>query len=303
MAIAMLLMLSKADAQTLKKLQHKFLPQYSSASAMAWHKGLLYVMGDDAPTLLLLNKKLKEKEHRRVFDDTTQRIPYAVKPDLEAATILMEGNNTTLWLFPSFSAPNRNKSVRLDIGRSGATPELLTLAPFATGLSNTNIEGAEIINNQLLLANRANSLSPGHFLLGFDLSKQIIPAAPERTYKVQLPATKEVVGISGMFYLENWDWLLLTVSTEVAATATRDGNIGPSYLAIVKNAAQQLAAGTGLVADTLLPLDPVLNADAPMKIESVTAIKVRNRKAELVLAADNDNGTTHLFKISLKRRR
>lgn len=303
MVIAMLLMCSKADGQTLRKRQHKFLPRYSSASALAWHEGALYVMGDDAPTLLVLNKKLKEKEQRRVFDDTTQRIPYGVKPDLEAATLLTLGNNITLWLFPSFSAPNRNTSVKLDIGRSGATPELLTLAPFATGRSTTNIEGAEIINNQLLLANRANSLSPGHFLFGFDLSKQIIPAAPERTYAVQLPATKEIVGLSGMFYLKKWDWLLLTVSTEVAATATRDGRIGPSYLAIVEKVSQQLSAGTELVADTLLPLAQVLHADTPMKIESVTATRVRQRKAELVLAADNDNGTTHLFRISFKRRR
>lgn len=260
-------------------------------------------MGDDAPTLLVLNKKLKEKEQRRVFDDTTQRIPYGVKPDLEAAAILTEGNNTTLWLFPSFSAPNRNKSVRLDIGRSGATPSLLPLEPFTTGLANTNIEGAEIINNQLLLANRANSQAPGHYLLSYNLSKQILPSQPDGTYTVQLPATNEVVGISGMSYLKNWDWLLLTVSTEVAATATRDGRIGPSYLAIIENAARQLAAGTTLSAGTLLPLSSVLNEGEPMKIESVTATKVRNRKAELVLAADNDNGSTHLFRVSVTRRR
>lgn len=300
MVIAMLLTASKADAQTLKLLQQKSFAQYSSASAIAWHRGSLYVMGDDAPTLLVLNKKLKEKRQVAVFNYSGQRIPYAVKPDLESAAIISQGNSTTLWLFPSFSSPTRNKVVRLDIGRSGAHPTVLTLAPFTTGLPATNIEGAEVINHKLLLANRAHSGAPGHYLLSYDLDRQVLPAKPEITYTIQLPATKEVVGISGMFYLAKKDWLLLTISTEVAATATRDGNIGPSYLAFIRDATKQMAAGTTLTADTLMPLDPVLNSGAPMKIESVTAMHIRKRKVVLVLAADNDNGTTNLFRVSAR---
>lgn len=303
MAIAMLLTGSNVTAQSLKLKQHKYLPAYSSASAAAWHKGLLYLMGDDAPNMLVLNKRFREQRQHKVFPFTEQRIPYAVKPDLEAAVIIPEGRNRTLWFLPSFSTPARNRAVRVDVAFSGATPSVLTLAPFTTALTPTNIEGAAYIDGRLVLANRANSQAPVHYLLTYDLLKQVLPHTPDRQLTVQLPATPDVVGISGMEYLERTDILLLTVTTERMATPTTDGTIGPSYLAIVPRASQQLQAGTTIQASSMLPLAPVLQQKEPMKIESVTVLKQGKRRSTLVLAADNDNGTTHLFKISVRHLR
>src|SRR3712207_2676882 len=91
MVTVMLLMANKADAQKLYLKQYKAFPDYSSASAIAWHKNTLYVIGDDAPTLLLLNRRLKEKKQVGLFDYKEKRVPYNEKADLESATLVMNG--------------------------------------------------------------------------------------------------------------------------------------------------------------------------------------------------------------------
>lgn len=303
MAIAMLLTGSNAIAQQIQLQQHRYLPHYPSASAAAWYKGVLYVMGDDAPAILTLNKKLQVKRQLPAFAYPGKRIPYALKPDIESAVIIPEGRNHTLWLLPSFATAARNKAVRLEIDFSGATPSVLTLEPFSTGLAVTNIEGAAFIKGMLLMANRANSGAPVHYLLAFDLAKQVLPHKPVQQYTVALPPTPEGVGISGMEYLDQQDMLLLTVTTETKATTTADGTIGPSYLAIVRKASRQLQWGKTIEAAILIPLDPVLQQHKPMKIESVTVIKHKKRSSILVLTADNDDGTTHLFRVKLKHLR
>ncbi len=295
-AILMLLMANNAGAQKLKVKKYKSFPHYSSASAIAWHKGRLYVMGDDAPTLLLLNRSLKERAQIKLFAYTQKRIPYAEKPDIEAATILPNG---TLWLLPSFSAAGRNKANALNLNEKVKKPQTHTLSLRNTGLANTNIEGAAMLGDKLLLANRANSQSPGHYLLLYNFENGAFAQKPERTYTLTLPPTKSTVGISGLHYAPQEDILLMTVSTEMTRSATPDGAIGDSYLAFINNASRQLNTNN-LKADTLINLTPFFGTTAPMKIESVTVRKIRGNKMLLFLAADNDDGTSHLFLISVR---
>ena len=166
-----------------------------------------------------------------------------------------------------------------------------------TGLPHTNIEGAAIIGEQLLLANRANGQSPVHHLLQYQLEGNNWSQKPVRSLTLNLPQTAHVIGISGLHYEPKKDILLLTFSTELTLSATADGAIGDSYIAIIKNARAQIE-NSSLKADTLINLTPVLKTSKPMKIESVSVQKVRGNNLRLFLAADNDDGTSHLFRIS-----
>lgn len=257
-------------------------------------------MGDDAPTLLLLNRRLQERKQVRVFDVQQKRIPYAEKPDIESATLVQTGKQNALWLLPSFSTAGRNKAIVLNLEQNEPKPEIHILSLRNPGLNHTNIEGAAMIGKSLFLANRANSGSPVHYLLQYAFTNNSIGQNPERTYTLSLPAIKNTVGISGLHYAAKKDVLFVTVSTEVSSTATTDGVIGDSYLAMVQNCSRQLNGGNTLKADTLINLTPVLKRNKPMKIESVAVHKVAGRRLRLFLAADNDDGTSHLFRVSVR---
>lgn len=299
-ATAILLTLNSAIAQKVKLLQHKFFPDYSSASAIAWHKGLLYVMGDDAPSLMVLNKSLKVKKQIPVFDYTTKRIPYREKHDLEAAAMHKNGNSHTLWLFPSFSAANRNNVVVYELKKGAAKPNILRWSLGTTPLLQVNIEGAEFIDGSLLLANRANQQAPTHHLLRYHFDGKKIAEKPSRIYILQLPPTRNVVGLSSLTYVAQKDMLLFTVSTELTGSATSDGAIGDSYLAIVYDAKKKLLESNTIKAETLINLTQAMNNKLPQKIESLAVTRVCRKKMRLFLSADNDDGTTHLFRAALK---
>jgi hypothetical protein len=295
----MLLIVNNAGAQKWKLKQYKAFPDYASASAIAWYKNTLYVMGDDAPTILLLNRRLREQQQVRVFSVQQKRIPYAEKPDIESATVVQKGKEDYLWLLPSFSSTGRNKAITLNLQQKNAKPEVHILTLGNAGLPHTNIEGAAIIGEKLLLANRANSQSPAHHLLQYQLEGNNFSKKPVRSFTLNLPQTAHVVGVSGLHYEPKKDILLLTFSTELTGSATADGAIGDSYIALIKNARAQIE-NNSLKADTLINLTPVLKTGKPMKIESVAVQKVRGSTLRLFLAADNDDGTSHLFRISAR---
>lgn len=296
---AIVLTALNASGQKIVLQRYKEFTNYSSSSALEWHKGRLYVMGDDAPSLLVLDQNFKEKKRVKIFDYNSQRIPYAQKPDIESAFIRQKGSGKELWLLPSFSNAVRNKSVRISLNKKKLQPEIKTSSLKTASLPQTNIEGAAVIGNKLILANRANTQHREHFLLVFPADGDSLLGTPERTIQVSLP-TNNPVGISGMHYLAARDILLMTISTEITASATADGAIGDAYLAIIPNAKMQVGQNKTIRVEALINLSSALKTGKPMKIESVTAYKPLGRKIRLIMAADNDNGTSHLFRFSLK---
>ena len=99
--------------------------------------------------------------------------------------------------------------------------------------SETNIEGAVAVNEWVLLSNRANQKQTQNNLLLFKKEESGFAAKQENTIIVQLPASKEVIGISGLEYIPSKDLLLFTASTELTDNAIDDGEIGKSYLGYI----------------------------------------------------------------------
>ncbi|MGV3658094.1 MAG: DUF6929 family protein [Chitinophagaceae bacterium] len=290
---------SKASAQELQLLKTTYLPHYPSASTLAYHNGRLYVMGDDAVQMLVLNKDHQPIDSLRLFKGSEKRLAKEIKTDIESSAFIQKEKETFLVLFSSFSSPTRrqvfainveSKKVKRNFRRFNKKPQL-------PRINEWNIEGAACAGGHLLFSNRANYTHRTNFLLAMpsNLKKGFQKSKPA-VISIQLPPSENVIGVSGLAYIAEKDLLLLTATTEITDNAYTDGEIGDSYLGYITNLSAKLKDSTIRV-EKLLNLTPVLAQPYLQKIESVAVEEVTGDKAVLHLASDNDNGESTLFKM------
>ena len=216
----------------------------------------------------------------------------------------MNGDN--LFLFGSGSlSPYRNFGWRHNLktkDNDSINLEPLFLKVKELGIEQINIEGACFVPGKLILVNRGNKGYPHNHLiitdekfLDNDSSFQIsiIPFAPQKD-------TASFKGISGLCYARESDQLIMTVSTEDTRNSYDDGAIGKSYLWIIDNISTKIinrALGTKRVID----LEYIDSRFKGQKIESATVIGETNKLIHLVLVADNDDGSSTVFKMSITK--
>lgn len=300
LVILMVSIPNKGSTQALHLVKQTSFPLYSSASSLQFYNKRLYVFGDDAPFMLVLNKHHQVKDSIRLFKDNVRRMDKNTKADLEASFLLQKEKETFVFAVASFSEKPRNKVLRLSLTNGQKGLETFSMA-LVTGQNQAlNIEGATVVGDNIILSNRANRTQKNNQLLVLKMdTEKGFATAITHTIIVQLPPSKEVIGISGLDYIKDKDLLLLTASTELTNNALEDGEIGTSYFGYITNFSKKLQQKT-ITIDTFLDLTPVLQQKGAQKIESVTVEKVKRKSATLHLAADNDDGSSHLFKIRFK---
>lgn len=275
------------------ELLHTAELDFPSASAVEFLNNRLYVFGDDAPALLVLSPGYKIIDTVRYWPTAVKRIGKSEKPDIESAFVTVENGVTVVVGLGSLSGENRWTGYKF-------SPSLNRIAsahyfPHATAfnkLPSLNIEGSCVVGKALLLSNRANLSHPQNQLLFYDSAK------PLEVKSLLLPKTKTVAGVSGLFYVREMDLLLFTASEEETANAIDDGAIGDSYLGGIKDfAAKQ--NDVEVKPDFFLSLQDFEEAFAKQKIESVCLEKIEGADLVLHLAADNDNGRSRLFRVTL----
>ncbi len=279
-----------------KKLDH-----YPSASAIEYYNKQFWVMGDDANNMLILDSNLAITDSLSLYSFKERRIPKSVKPDLEAMAILRENGKTNFMIFGSGSlAPYRNTAVFLDplTRQTDSTRlDIFFNRLLSNGIKEVNIEGACSIPGFVLLSNRGNRSHPKNHLLfvktDFWKNQSMTPITT-----VLLGSMKDSIfnGVSGMSYAPRSDKLVVTVSTEDTYNAHEDGAIGKSYLWIVKNISAK-RNWKAINPDQVIDLDELDDRFKGQKIESVCIVKETNRNLHLVLAADNDDGSSTLFRL------
>ena len=99
-----------------------------------------------------------------------------------------------------------------------------------------------------------------------------------------------------MDYAPKNDKLILTVSTENTYSNISDGSIGKSYLWIVKNISAK-KNWKAINPDKIIDLEKTDSRFKEQKIESVCVLKETRKFTWLILAADNDDGSSTLFKL------
>lgn len=283
----------------IKKLDH-----YSSASGIEYFRNHYYVIGDDANNLLILDEAFNPKDSIQLYSFNEKRIPKKIKPDLEAITVTKNG---TLLIVGSGSlAPTRNTawiidpvtkqkdSIRLDIFY-----QRLKL----NGLEEINIEGICSMPGSVVFSNRGSKGYPKNHLI-FTNEDFLKDQTNARLIIVPVGSNTDSSffnGVSGLAYSTKSDRLIITVSTEDTRNNMDDGAIGKSYLWIVKNISSKKGwkAINPVEIIDLEAIDPKFNGQ---KIESVCITKETTRFLHLVLAADNDNGASSIFRLIVEKK-
>ncbi len=88
----------------------KELASFPSGSGIEFHDEKVFVVGDDAKEVLVMNKRWKELERIPLFESTEERIPKSIKSDLEATTVVLVNSIPRLLILGSGSKEeHRNK--------------------------------------------------------------------------------------------------------------------------------------------------------------------------------------------------
>ena len=297
-AILIVSIQNECAAQKIKLLKKTHLTNYPSASSLEFYGDKLYVIGDDAPFIWILDKEHQLLDSILLFTSKEKRIAPAIKADLESSIIFSQNNKTYLVSFSSFSTAIRNKIIFFDLSGKEITAKTVEANP-KINVEELNIEGAAAYNNKVILSNRANTTHKNNSLIITSLNpKTGIDETHNKVFTLRFPKTKMLIGISGITYVKEKDLLLFSASTEDTPNAYTDGKIGGSYIGYIKNISKKLD-DSSIKVSKLISISKHLKEKAEQKIESITVEKITGKKAIVHLAADNDNGESTLFKLSI----
>jgi hypothetical protein len=286
----------------IKLIKSASISYFPSGSTIEIFDDVLYIVGDDASEILLLDKDyntLNKSEDRPEI----KRISKDEKIDLEASTIIHREGKPFLLIVGSGSKENREKLVMLPLPYSkNSLPDTIDNTAFIkqlieTEIDEVNIEGVASTKEAIIFANRANIKNPINHLI-FTASSFPDTAASSSAIirKLILPNNKTIAGISGLAYDAGNDLLLFTASTEATESTYDDGEIGDSYIGYIKNISTQNKEE--IVPDGFINLSKSDKSFKGEKIESVCIESVIGNNYVLHLVSDNDKGATRLFKIN-----
>lgn len=282
------------------------LEDYPSGSALSYLDNRLYLAGDDAPTMLVMNEELQVSGKIRISEIAGGRIPKKIKQDIEGMAVIGSGQKAALLLIGSGSlAPHRNFCQVIQPGSQyKSTYDLRKFYSRlqSEGISQVNIEGAASLPGGIVLASRGSKGFPRNHLVFTGTGFYLQPDSAAFSI-VRVGANSDTAvfnGVSGLDYAAGSDKLLMTVSTENTYNSYSDGSIGKSYLWIVNDISTRKRI-SHINPDRVIDLDKLDARFAGHKIESVCIIKETRQDLLLVLAADDDKGQTLLFKLQLKK--
>jgi len=280
------------------------LPGYPSGSGLACHNGQIYLMGDDAPYMLVTDTLLNVLDSTDVFASTGKRIAKDKKQDIEAMGLIKMHKIPYLLMLGSGSmSPNRDSCVIMNPmtkEKKYYSLDIFYSRLRAAGIRDLNIEGVTALPGEIILVSRGNKSFPKNTLIitsdNFWERQEI---ANFRLIKTGINRDTSVfTGISGMDYSYRTDQLLLTVSTEDTHNSYNDGAIGKSYLWIIYNISSRKEL-KGINPDKIIDLEEIDPRFKGQKIESVCIVTENKDQRELVLASDDDKAGTVLFRMLL----
>jgi hypothetical protein len=295
-------------------LKSLLLNNFPSGSAINYHDGKLYLTGDDANNVLVLDSNYQEVDSIQLFDYSEKRIPKTQKADFETAVLVDISDKMHLLVLGSASRKEREKGILIPISSSetsqtfsstNETPQTFSNTAFiqrikTKGIPEINIEGATIIGDHFILSNRGNNTNKDNHLIITE--KDFWTRQHEATISISRVAmplhVKEFPGVSELCYITSKNILLCTLSSEATANAYDDGVIGDSYIGWVNDIHQKLQQ-PDIILDGLINLSEMDTAFKGEKIEGICMESANGNELLLHLIADNDQGESRLFKIKL----
>lgn len=284
----------------------KRLTDFPSGSSMEFYNNILYLVGDDAEKLLMLDKNYNAINAVTLFDNKEYRIPKKKKADLEASAIIEYKHKKYLLLLGSASKEKREKVLLMALDENDHHDfEIIKTDVFvkkleAAGVEEVNIEGATGIGDNLILSNRGNKNHPDNLLIKTSACffEHQDKAALHTSLLDINKSCETTAGISGLCYSPFNDTLFFTASTELTNNAVDDGEIGDSFLGMVYHISEKLMNEI-IDPDMIINLSKTNPAFSGEKIESICIERHDNQGIIFHLVSDNDDGKTGLYKIAV----
>lgn len=276
-------------------------PAIPSASGIEYHNGHFYIAGDDACRIYCLDDNFALVSVTPIPGPDQYRIPKKEKKDWESlAVVETDGRKVLLLLGSGSLSPQRDYAAIWDFGQD--SPSLLDLGPFYAqlrnkGLTELNIEGATAFGEGILLGSRGHQQHPHNILIHSPMA-EIWKSPSDLHYSELLLPGETFTGISGLAWWAEKDWLFFTASSEDTANVYDDGLIGESRVGLIRNASSALLKST-VQPDEWIKLEEITPVFMKKKIESI-CVRETGNTPELILVADNDDGSSHLFHLLMK---
>jgi len=278
-------------------LDFKELDNYPSCSGIEFYDDKVYLVGEEARDLLVMNKKWKKPGRIPLFASGPQS---PASPELEAMTQLLADKKPHLLIIGSGATPARNKAVLLNLKND--TPTILDLSVFygriqSSGIPALNMEGIALVYDYLVMVHRGNAANPDNYLVitkpDFWNNQQ---AAPLQIVKIDFgPKASPGMGISGITYSDDHEDLFLTITTDAAP-----GTEGKSYLGIIENLYRKIGREkVQMKLNDLVDLSAAHDQFTGYSVEAVCIQSEKDHSMKLQLVADNVSGNSFLFKVQL----
>lgn len=305
--VILFVVLSSCNQPDCILMEVKHLQGYPSGSALAVMNNKLFLVGDDASYMLVMNNKMETIDSVILFPGDNGRLSKETKPDMESATSFLLKKKQTLLLLGSGSVePYRENGILWSPGDSTVVSTINVHQFYkrlmGEGIKELNIEGSAAIPGGMVLANRGNKNFSKNYLV-FTSLNFFYDQEKASIKLVQVGVNIDTAifnGVSGLDYANRSDKLLLSVSTENNYDNYSDGTIGKSYLWIIDDISGKKRF-THLNPDKIIDLESIDHRFKGHKIESVCLLNETRTKMELLLAADDDKGDTWLFLLQLNK--
>ncbi len=288
----------------LKLLKALTLPDFPSGSSINFYDGKLFLIGDDASHILVLDVNYQKVDAIHLFDSSAKRISKPEKADFETSTVLVLDGKDYLLVLGSGSRKNRMSLILVNLKKEWGF-ESFNYREFIkrikeAGIEEVNIECATVIGDHFLLGNRGNTENPKNLVIVTDIDFwQRQNEVPIAIAELELTVNSTTfIGISELCYAESQDILLFTLSTELTGNSYEDGTIGDSYIGWINSASQKINEHKlkldGMI--NLLEVDPEFTGE---KVEGLCIEFVSGSECILHLISDNDQGQSKLFKVGM----
>ena len=298
------------EINNIQLLKHTIINDFQSGSSLDFYMDYIFVVGDDAKDIVILNKELQEVNRVNVFQSKTQRIPKEIKYDLETSTIVdIDGVPNLLILGSGAKQEFRSVGYLIRLDAKYVINEPFKYNTFVSRLKNEdgvkeiNIEGCASLPNKFVMANRGNKRNPDNLLI----------ITENRFWENQENAAISIcrilipdkdAAVSEIQYEQDTDTLFFTASIEHTTNAIDDGKIGDSFLGYINNISDKLTKNT-IEVDGFYNLSLVDKAFEYQKIEGI-CIESKEKEMNdtfytINLVSDNDNEESTIFKIRFKK--
>ncbi len=289
----------------IKLLDDKQLKDFSPGPGIESFDDNLYIVGDDARHILVMNKNWKKQETINLFTSDTFRMKRESMSDFEATTIipinklpfiLMVGNGS--------GGAGGNKAVLMNLHTRAI--EEIDLTIFynrlkQSGFEELDIKAITVLNDKLILCNRANKTHADNRIIitSLDFWKNQ-HLADILTVKLELEEKEgKFLTIAGLNYSYKNDWLITTVSSQDSVKPIDDGYSGESYIGVVENASRKIGRKRFKI-NEYFNLTEVDKKFKGQQVRSLCIQADKDQKLKLHMVSGNNNGENFLFKVRLK---